>query len=513
MKDIENTRQMQDEILNIIESIDEGFFAIDKNWTITQMNTRHAEISKKSREVQLGANFEELYFSTPESQQTEYLSYYRNAMKDRQICKFEDYYPPLDVWTAVNVYPKGDGGLAIFYRDITADKRRQSELLRAKEESERANQLKSSFLTNMSHEIRTPLASIMGYAELLKNEELPSEDKKRFLNMIVRNGSNLSRIIDDILDLSKVESGHLDLEVIEVSVDQLLHDVLSVFREQAKAKSIYLRMKVASGVPTYLKTDPTRLRQIFVNLVGNAVKFTNEGGISIYVKAEPADAGKVKVIAQVIDTGIGISEEQRHRLFKPFTQADNSTTRKYGGTGLGLTLSRKLAFALGGDLCIAQSIENKGTTFEIHFVAEAVIEETNWNHASTMRLESCVDLNHLNILLAEDAPDSQELIKYVLTMHGASVHVASNGAEALRLARANKFDVVLMDVQMPELDGYEVTRTLRAEQYNQPIIALTAHAMIEECKKSEAAGCDAHITKPLNFSQLLSTIKEITTAH
>jgi CheY-like chemotaxis protein len=372
------------------------------------------------------------------------------------------------------------------------------------------SELKTAFLANMSHEIRTPLASIMGYAELLMNEDLTSEDKQRFLSMIIRNGSNLTRIIDDILDLSKLEAGHLEIECADVSLDQLTHEVLSVFRELAKNKKIYLRMKIDSNVPTLIKTDSNRLRQILINLIGNAVKFTTSGGIDVRVKAEPIGTNSVNVAVQVVDTGIGINDEQKQKLFKPFSQADHSTTRKYGGTGLGLTLSKKLALALKGNLQIAQSEINKGTTFELNFLAEAVVEESQWKHSSALRFESRVDLNDLNILLAEDAPDSQELIKYILTTHGANVRVASNGKEALQLARENKFDVVLMDIQMPELDGYEVTRTLRAEHYNQPIIALTAHAMKGEKKKSQAAGCDAHITKPLNFSQLISAVKEIT---
>lgn len=504
---------IRNEILTLIESIDEGFLSVDKNWKITQMNSRHIEITKNSREKQIGADLFELYFPTFESQQTEYCKVYKQAMAERVIGKFEDYYPPLDLWTSVNVYPKSDGGLAIFYRDITADKKRQEELVRAKEESERANQLKTAFLTNMSHEIRTPLASIMGYAEILQDEELAVADRKRFLEMIVRNGLSLSRIIDDILDLSKVESGHLEMECIDVSLDQLLHEVMSLFREQAKSKGIYLHMKVDSSVPTKIKTDPTRLRQVIVNLVSNAIKFTSVGGITVQVDAQTLSDNQAQLNIQVIDTGIGMTDGQRQKLFKPFTQADNSTTRKYGGTGLGLSLSKKLAQALNGDLQIVQSELNKGSTFELQFKTEALIESHEWNHTSTTRLESRIDLNHLNILLAEDAPDSQEMIKFILTSHGAHVQVASNGTEALRLARESIFDVVLMDVQMPELDGYEVTRTLRAEHYNKPIIALTAHAMIEERKKSKAAGCDAHITKPLNFSQLLSAVQEITTAH
>jgi len=504
--DIDETKQTQHEIVDIIENVEEGFIAIDKDWKITQLNSYHERIARIKRSEQISQNFLELFFPEPIYKNSLFVETYKRVMKERVSVKFEEFYAPLKLWAAMNVYPKADGGLAIFYRDITTEKLAQSELIRAKDESERANNLKTTFLANMSHEIRTPLASIMGFAEVLKEKTLTETDKDRFLEMIIKNGSSLSRIIDDILDLSKVESGHLEVENTETAFDHLLFEVLAMFREKAKNKNIFLNLNLSSQLPVRIKSDPTRVRQILINLIGNAVKFTKDGGVTIDIQSEMLAGDQCKFKINICDTGIGLTPDQAERLFQPFTQADNSTTRKYGGTGLGLTLSKRLAQALGGDIRIVKTELDEGSTFAFEFTALITTEENRCQIPENTHPPVTIDLNNVRILLAEDSPDSQELIKYVLSNHGATITIASDGAEALELARNNEFDIVLMDIQMPELDGYEVTRTLRSENFSKPIIALTAHAMLEERVKTKAAGCDAHITKPLNFRQLVSTV-------
>lgn len=507
--DIDDTKQTQHEIVDIIENVEEGFIAIDKDWKITQLNSYHERIARMKKQKQIGKNFLELFFPEPFFKNSLFVETYKRVMKERVSVKFEEYYEPLKLWAAMNVYPKADGGLAIFYRDVTIEKLAQSELIRAKDESERANNLKTTFLANMSHEIRTPLASIMGFAEVLKQKNLSETDKERFLEMIIKNGSSLSRIIDDILDLSKVESGHLEVESIETAFDHLLFEVLAMFRDQAKSKNIFLNLNLSSDVPTRIKSDPTRVRQILINLICNAIKFTKNGGVQvdIHSKMLPNDLCNIQI--HIHDTGIGLTSEQIERLFRPFTQADNSTTRKYGGTGLGLTLSKRLAQALGGDIHILKTGIGEGSTFAFEFNAQVTTEDNRCQIPENTVAPSAIDLTNVRILLAEDSPDSQELIKYVLSNHGATVTVAGDGSKALALARSEDFEIVLMDIQMPELDGYEVTRKLRSENYKKPIIALTAHAMLEERVKTKAVGCDAHITKPLNFRQLVSTVYHI----
>lgn len=504
--DIDATKQSQREIADVIENIDEGFIAIDKDWKITQVNSYHENISRIVRHQQVGKNFLETFFPDEEAKKTLFFQSYQKVMQERVPVKFEDFYAPLDVYAFVNVYPKPDGGIAVFYRDISHKKKAQDELIRAKEESERANQLKTAFLANMSHEIRTPLASIMGFAELIKEQNPSEEDKDRFLQMIIKNGASLSRIIDDILDLSKVESGHLEVENSEMAFDHLLYEVISIFREKCNAKNISLSLNLDGHIPTRIKSDSTRVRQILVNLIGNAVKFTKDGGVEIDVQGQTLPGGRFQYQIFVRDTGIGLTACQSEKLFRPFTQADNSTTRKYGGTGLGLTLSKRLAQALGGDIQLLTTVAGQGSVFSFTFIADITTEENRCQIPENTHPPVAINLDHVRILLAEDSPDSQELINHVLTSHGAEVTLANNGAEALHLALAEKFDVILMDIQMPELDGYEVTRRLRANNFKKPIIALTAHAMLEERQRSRLAGCDAHITKPLNFRQLLSTV-------
>lgn len=506
--DIEETKQSQSEIVNIIDNVDEGFIAVNKDWNITQINTYHLKkMGDIKRYKQLGRNLLDLYFSDDRARTTLFYNSFVRVMNERISLKFEDYYYPLQVWVAVNVYPKTDGGIAIFYRDVTNEKVAQTELIRAKEESERANQLKTAFLANMSHEIRTPLASIMGFAEILRENHLTEKDKERFLTMIIKNGASLSRIIDDILDLSKVEAGHLEVESTEMAFDHLLYEVLALFKEKADKKNISLSINLGNQVPTRIKSDPTRVRQILINLISNAVKFTKDNGvIEIRVLSETLDENNYKFNVRIRDTGIGLTAAQVDKLFRPFTQADNSTTRKYGGTGLGLALSKRLSQALGGDIRIVNTQFGAGSEFEFEFVAQLVGEEVSHRILENTHPPATIDLNNIHVLLAEDSLDSQELITHVLTNHGAKVTVANDGAKALKLARTIDCDVVLMDIQMPEFDGYEVTRKLRSEKFKKPIIALTAHAMLEERQRTKAAGCDAHVTKPLNCRQLISTV-------
>jgi PAS domain S-box-containing protein len=509
--DIEEATQTQQEIATILDNVEEGFVSIDKNWTVTQLNTYHLlRMGNVQKHTQMGKNFLDLYFGDDEARETLFYSKFLHAMKERIALKFEAYYTPAEIWSAVNVYPKSDGGLAIFYRDITSEKKAQTELIRAKENSERASQLKTAFLANMSHEIRTPLASVMGFAEVLKEKNLTEKDKDRFLNMIIRNGASLSRIIDDILDLSKVEAGHLEVEDAEMAFDHLLHEVLALFREKVKGKNIYLKLNLSSDVPTRIKSDATRVRQILINLIGNAIKFTKDGGVDVDIHSEKFGASKSRFQVTIRDTGIGLSTDQAEKLFRPFTQADNSTTRKYGGTGLGLALSKRLAQALGGDIRILHTQPGVGSTFAFDFIADTTFENNSCQIPENSYQQTHLDLKNIRVLLAEDSPDSQELIKHILINHGARVTVANDGAEALETAQNQEFDVILMDIQMPELDGYEVTRRLRKDNLRIPIIALTAHAMLEERQRTKAAGCDAHVTKPLNFRHLLSTVYSIT---
>ena len=389
-------------------------------------------------------------------------------------------------------------------------KKAVDELLLAKNDAERANSLKSSFLANMSHEIRTPLGAIIGFTDLLREGNLHQNERRQYLDTISRNGKALTRIIDDILDLAKVESGKLEMEKVEFSFYQLVDDVTDIFRERTKSKGIYLRSNIAEDVPAKIVSDPTRLRQILINIIGNAVKFTQAGGVTINVKANNSESDTVKVNISVKDTGIGLNEEQKDKLFEPFMQADNSTTRKFGGTGLGLALSNRLANALGGSIEIEKCIPGKGCTFVVSFTAALPQQEKNSEISENRKSENEQhpgDRLPMRILVADDTPDNQQLVKILLQRYGYTVEAAKNGLEAVKMALKGNFDLILMDIQMPVMDGYEATRQLRASGYKQPIIALTAHAMAEERTRTMAAGCNGHLTKPLDKLELLRTIQ------
>ncbi|MGZ3787303.1 MAG: PAS domain S-box protein [Bacteriovorax sp.] len=417
-------------------------------------------------------------------------------------------------WFSVRANPVRDLGGNILYWNVTATdiedhKKIERELESAKENAENANATKTAFLANMSHEIRTPLGAILGFSELLKSANLSSELRDQYIETISRNGKSLTRIIDDILDLAKVEAGRLDIEHIDFALKNLLSEVVELLSEKTKQKGIYLNLSIDENVPPVIYSDPTRLRQIFINIIGNAVKFTDVGGVDIRVRSIQSDDGTIHIAVEVADTGRGLTEEQRIRLFEPFTQADNTTTRQFGGTGLGLALSKRLSEALGGTITIDSFEQGEGCTFIISFVA-MMGKEASGNGGEAVsgcfKTPDDLALKGMKILFADDSPDNQFLVEHFLSLNGADVSLASDGSEAVDKALAGKFDVILMDIQMPKMDGYQATKILLDRGYKTPIIALTAHAMDEEREKTRATGFAAHLTKPLNFNELLNTL-------
>ena len=388
------------------------------------------------------------------------------------------------------------------------------ELAKSKNEAEAANRAKTSFLANLSHELRTPLCAMLGFAELLKDPALSQEDRLSYINIISRNGHQLVTLIDDILDLSKIEAGHLQIEHLVVSLPTLLSDISSSLAIKAREKGIQLSFESVGKIPESVISDPTRLRQILLNIIGNAIKFTDHGSVTVKIahNVEPDPLGG-RLSCTVEDTGCGIIAAASEKLFIPFSQADVSTTRKFGGSGLGLALSRRLARSLGGDVTLAATEQNKGSTFSVTVAAPLAKGITSLAYeqpaAATSNAPSVPALKPLSgvrILLAEDAPDSQLLIERFLRIEGAEVDLAEDGAEAVKKATATNYDVILMDIQMPVLDGYGATAALRCQGYLGPIIALTAHAMPGECEKSIRAGCDHHLTKPVDRKLLIQTV-------
>ncbi len=392
--------------------------------------------------------------------------------------------------------------------DIDDYKEMKKELLISKEVAENANATKSAFLANMSHEIRTPLSAIIGFTELLKNSEILSNNQVQYLDIIHRNGNALTGIIDDILDLAKVEAGKLEVEKIEFSLIDLLNEVIELLMQKANCKGISLSIKIFSEIPNKIWSDPKRLRQIFINIIGNAVKFTSIGSVDVVVKAEHIENKKLKIFVEVIDTGSGITDKQRIRLFEPFMQADITTSRQFGGTGLGLVLSKRLSETLGGTISLESYEKNKGSTFVISFEAgiKNISTETIETKIEVFDPIKSLPLEGMKILYADDSLDNQFLIEHFLTKAGAKVSLACDGEEAVKGALETEYDVILMDIQMPKMDGYRAAKILMDLNVKAPILALTAHAMTEEKEKTRLIGFDGHLTKPFNFNELLHEI-------
>ncbi len=426
------------------------------------------------------------------------------------------------------------------------------EFLTARKEAEAATEAKSRFLANMSHEIRTPMTAILGFADLLAEDvfsctacrictQCETRAKNReHIGTIKRNGEYLMQIINDILDLSKIEAGKLEVERIRFSPKHEVVEAVSLVRARAGAKRLSLEVEYVGPIPETIQGDPVRLRQILINLLGNAVKFTDEGLVRLVVRLVEASTegqaprdGPDSAVMQfdIVDSGIGMTPDQMGRLFTAFSQADASTTRKFGGTGLGLTISRRLAELLGGGVTV-ESKPGVGSTFRvtiatgpldgIKMLDASVTTEQAWSRGadSGRAAEESAPNGRpsagrlvARILLAEDGIDNQRLISFVLRKAGAVVMVVDNGQlavdEALAAGEAGTpFDVILMDMQMPVLDGYEAARLLRKKGYSGPIIALTAHAMAGDREKCLQAGCDDYARKPIDREGLIAAIRK-----
>ena len=378
-----------------------------------------------------------------------------------------------------------------------------------------ANEAKSRFLSNMSHEIRTPLGVITGFTDLAMDPEATHDEQKKYLRTVKQNAVELTALIGEILDLSKVESGKIDLETIEFSLTDLMHDAVTALGLNAKSKGVGLTLKVNGLFPSVIAGDPTRIRQILINLINNALKFTDQGEVELAAAVEriAQDPDHLDITFTVRDTGIGISQRQQENLFEAFSQADSSTTRKYGGTGLGLHLSKQLALAMGGSLSLLSSRENVGSTFACHVKVETtpntvfVAEPKRISQRDAKPLRNFENaLKGMSVLLVEDSQDNQFLFSRYLTKAGALVDVASNGEEGFDKARVPKYDAILMDVQMPKLDGYGATSKIRSVGIQTPIIALTAHALKEDREKALSSGFSGYLIKPLNPDLLIDTL-------
>jgi PAS domain S-box-containing protein len=490
----------------MISGMEEGIVFVDANDTIVEANEYMCRFLRKSREEIVGKQIdstccgEALNGVSFQIKRFQARSHSEPYMLQRRVNDVEV------ILRMQPIYRDGKyDGMLLSVVDV-------NELVESRRQAEAANQAKSQFLATMSHEIRTPMTAILGYADLLMDPSINASSQNNYAAVIRRNGEQLLTLINDILDLSKIEAGKLSPDVRRCSVVAILADVASTSRPRAEQRGISLSVEYPGELPETILTDGPRVRQALVNLVGNAVKFTEKGSVRVVASFVPDYGEGSAVRIDVIDTGIGIQEDVLPFLFSPFNGPQPTASKKFKGTGLGLTISHQIARLLGGDLTVT-SVFGKGSTFTLTVPAgnldgvpmldrPAEIDRD----AAQANTSPTKDLLGVRILLAEDGYDNRELIRNVLLKAGARIECVENGRQAVAKAEAEAFDVVLMDMNMPEMDGYEATRLLRERGYSKPIFALTANAMAEDSARCKEAGCDEYLSKPINRGLLISML-------
>ena len=394
------------------------------------------------------------------------------------------------------------------FQDITEQKRVEENLKEAKRLAEGANTAKSSFLANMSHEIRTPLNGILGLTQIMMSDTV-SADHRKYLEMIHNSGKNLSRLINDILDHSKIESGKLELDHAPFDFRKVIDGEIDRYRILAEQKGLALHCQVDETIPKIVLGDQVRISQIITNIVGNSIKFTDEGAIAVTFSLKENKGDKVVIHGVIKDTGIGIPEDARERIFRTFSQADNSVTRKYGGTGLGLSIVKSLVELMNGSISFespADQESNRGSVFrfmfELKVPGEAVAKVAAAKHAG--RLTKAV-----RVLIVDDNAVNLLVARKMSEKFGAHVTTVDSGMAAIDVTKTKEFDIVLMDIQMPDFDGLQTTRQLRKLNFTKPIVALSASAYKEDIQKSLQSGMNGHLQKPFTASELFSVISSV----
>ncbi len=530
LKALNPSQAVPGRVRSALDTLAEALIVIDGKSNVVLANKAFQTITGETSEALLGKKANEFEWHLSEQHPEE-----KEANKDARFPWIEaletsETVRGADVWLEahdgdwhkflVNCSPimsgKKASGVLVSLDDVTDLEEKEKELRAARDAAEGANKAKSDFLSNMSHEIRTPMTAILGFTEVLKrgNSSLDSDSKKH-LNTISSSGNHLLELINDVLDLAKVESGALEVEAIDCKPHVVAHDVVQVLRVRAEDKNIGLEIEIPEPLPEIIQTDAGRLRQIITNLVGNAIKFTEEGGVKVILRTFEEN-GKAKFAVDVKDSGIGMNEKQQAAVFKPFVQADSSITRRFGGTGLGLAISRKLATALGGDILL-YSEAGVGTTFtavidlitgdNVEILAPhelfSQVEDAEAQTQAHWEFPPC------KVLVIDDAAENRELLTLVLNDLGIETETAENGAIGVEKANGIDYDVILSDIQMPVMDGYEAVAAMRENGLQQPIIALTANAMKGYEEKILKAGFSHYMTKPIDIDALSKLLAEL----
>jgi PAS domain S-box-containing protein len=513
-------------VRDTLNTLAEGLLVVDRNGRIVLANDVFAGIVGSSPDKLIGRRAAQLAWVQNDDQTEDELPWVRALAEESMLAnvpiQLRDALGELRSFMANCMPVQGsDGkcrGVFATFEDVTELERNKVEISKAKEAAEAANVAKSEFLARMSHEIRTPMNAILGFTEVLRRGFDGSESERQdYLETIHGSGQHLLNLINDILDLSKVEAGKLDVERVRCSPIQVVAEVVTMLSVRAKQKGITLESELESGLPETILSDPTRLRQILMNLVGNAIKFTETGSVKIALRLK-SDSVESRLVIDVIDSGIGIAPEAVSKIFDPFTQADTSITRRFGGTGLGLAICRRFADLLGGELSV-ESVLGVGSTFrltlptgpldgvrilDVKSAVQSLRERTSGSRGA-------VKLPSARILVVDDGAENRKLVELVLRRAGVQVQSATNGAQAVELTTgpdATRFDIVLMDVQMPVMDGYTAVRTMRQRGVTVPVFALTAHAMKGTEEQCRQAGYSGYLPKPLDLDGLLHMLAQ-----
>lgn len=524
---IGSCRYSEDKFKAITQSIQDAIIIMDENGLISFVNRTCTMMLGYTKEEMLNADLHEL-IAPPQ-----YLSSFRHGFKTFKTSgeglvvgrtleiearrKNGSIFP---VELSISSLKMKDSWYSIgIIRDITERRRAERDILEASEAAENASRTKSEFLANMSHEIRTPLNAMIGATDLLFETDIDDEQMK-LLEMMHSSGESLLTLINNILDISRIEAGRITLEKIHFNLNDLLKRICDTLSVRSSEKNLEMTYEIKPGVPHHLLGDPNRLMQILVNLIGNAIKFTEKGSIRVSVEDMETTGNNPILKFSISDTGIGIPSAKLESIFNTFTQADASVTRKFGGTGLGLAISRKLIHLMQGDISV-DSTRGEGSTFS--FTAKFDSTEKGGGRIVEIRDKdnthmAAEGVGSLSILLVDDSSDNRFLINAFLRNESCSIVEADNGSIALELFPTKKWDVILMDMQMPVMDGYQATRRIREFEKEEgiahtPIVALTAHSINTEVKKCLDAGCDVHLAKPVSKADLLNVIKGITSPY
>lgn len=523
LKNIDPSHAVPRRVREALDILSEGLMIVGTNGRILLANDAMSEMHPTDGDI-VGSRASDLRFLPATDRKTQSMPW-ETAMEERvtlesEMLSLEGSDGALRTFR-VNCTPligndSNLRGVMVTFDDVTVLEKNKRELKIAKDDAEAANKAKSDFLANMSHEIRNPMNAIIGFTDILRRGFEDNEATRReYLNTVHASGNHLLGLINDILDLSKIESGRMEMEICDCQPHRLMSEVVSVMKMKADESNLDLNWEIEGTIPEIIQSDPTRLRQVLMNLVGNAVKFTEAGSVRIVAAF---DSPTQQVRFSVIDTGIGMTAEQCEKIFEEFVQADSSVTRRFGGTGLGLAISKRLAEGLGGEITVS-SVPGEGTTFccgiacgdiaDRDFLGhDAAVQKLSSEQGHAVTASSTVRFKPCRILVTDDTPANRQLVSLVLRKAGLIVDEAEHGAQALEKVAAEDYDLLLMDMQMPVMDGFTATQTLREQGVTTPIFALTANVMQSDRERCEAAGCDGFLTKPIDIDELIAKLAE-----